>query len=126
MSEIAYLVLVAIILTVLWVPSHILSPTPCTPLIMLFSPNRNSLLGVAGLVILVTFLVLIGISIIVILRKSSDGKRDSTQLVYNIHSDPVVLEEQQDFALLVQKRLAENTSAYYGIGLSCLYVRNLI
>lgn len=90
---------------------------------MLFSPDTNSSLGLAGLIILLIIYVSIGISATIILRQSYYKRRKSAQVVYNIHYDPWVSEDQQNWPSSVDERLAENTSAYYSLSLSCQYAR---
>ena len=118
----AYVLLFAIILAVLWVPSHILSPSPCSPFIMLFSANTNSHLGLAGGIILISLFVLISVSVTIILYKSNK-KRKSVRLALEAEYDGSVPEDQRDPLSLVEQRVVENTSVYYSLGLCSQYVK---
>jgi hypothetical protein len=113
--------LFAIILAVLWVPSHILNPSPCSPFIMLFSPETNSLLGLAGGIILISLFALIGTSVTIILHKShKNGK--SVRLALEAECGGSMLEDQDPLSS-IEQRVVENTSAYYSLSLCCQYVK---
>lgn len=116
----AYVLFFAIILVILWVPSQILSPSPCTPFIMLFSPNTNSLLGLAGGIILISLFVLIGASLTIILHKSHENRK-SVRLALEAECSGSMLEDQDPLSSL-DKRVVENTAAYYSLSICCQYV----
>lgn len=114
-----YVFLVATLSVLLWLPSHILFPAPCSPFVMLFSADNNSTLGLVGVIILCSLLLFVCISLLVI---AWDTCRSSPP---NRHSQYLEFEGTE----LVEFRLAENnllsakkTFICYGLGIFCLYV----
>jgi len=116
-----YVVLVVVVSIPLWIPSHVLNPTPCSSIVMLFSPDSNSRLGLAGLVILIAFFALIGISMIIVVWDTT-GSGASPRSSYDVEFDPWELAGQPCLPSSIEQALAKRTTVYYGVGLCCQYV----
>ena len=114
-----YVFLVATVSILLWIPSRILVPTPCTTFVMVFSGESNSTFGLAGTIILCSLLLFVCISQIVIAWdtcRPAPPNRRSLYLEFN-----PVQEEDRDSSLCSQMS-AKKTLIYYGLGMFCLYV----
>lgn len=62
MSEVIYLVVVITIASGIWLPSHFLPPTPCSPFVVVLSPTQNTSLAVVAVAFGGGFLLLILLS----------------------------------------------------------------
>jgi len=116
-----FVVLVVAMSIPLWIPSHILNPTPCGAIVMLFSADSNSRLGLAGLVILTAFFALIGISMIIVVWETHSSSA-SVRSSYHVEIGPFDLASQPSLPSSVERGLANRTTVYYGVGLCCQYV----
>jgi hypothetical protein len=88
---------------------------------MLFSPETNSLLGLAGGIILISFFVLIGVSATIILHKTHKNCQ-LVRLTLEAECGGSMLEGQGPPSP-IEQRIVENTSAYYSLSLCCQYVK---
>jgi len=88
---------------------------------MLFSPESNSRLGLAGLVILAAFFALIGMSMIIVVWETP-GSGASARSSYDVQFDPWESASQPCLQSSVEQGLAKRTTVYYGVGLCCQYV----
>ena len=123
-SEMTYILLVVVVSIPLWIPSHVLNPTPCNSIVLLFSPDSNSRLGLAGLVILIAFFALISISMIVVWETPDSG--GSARSSYDVECDPWWSARQPCLPSSVEQGWAKRTTVYYGVGLCCQYVSIMI
>ena len=115
-----YVILAVVMSIPLWIPSHVLNPAPCNSIVLLFSPDSNSRLGLAGLVILIAFFALIGISMIIVVWEnpgSGASARSSCDVEFDTWGSA-----SQCLPGSVGQGLAQRTTVYYGLGLCCQYV----
>ena len=116
-----YVFLVTAISIPLWAPAHILSPGPCSPFILVFSPQSNSSLGIMAIIILSVFLMIICLSLITITWdtcRPAPPQRRSSYLEF----DPAGLEGHVPDTSHRQLLAAKQTLISYGLAMFCLYV----
>jgi len=116
-----YVFLVTAISVPLWAPAHILSPAPCSPFIMVFSPQSNSSLGIMGMIILGVLLMIICLSLIIIAWDTCRPPPPQRRSSY-LEFDPAGLEGHVPDTSHRELLAAKKTLISYGLAVFCLYV----
>ena len=119
--ECIYMIIAGIISVVIWVPSHILEPTPCSSFVLLFSAERNSDIGVVGTTLLSASFLLLCLCLVLIVwdtYRCAAVNRRSLYLEFDIGA--VGQSAQTDDIS------AKRTLVHYTLGICCIYVSFLL
>lgn len=106
----------------LWIPSYMSKPAPCSSFVMRFSPVDNHALGRAGLVILIVFFLLNSISAIIVGWHATRPHRRHHRF---IESEIATIESRvgsEHQGNSGQRNRATSTSFYYCLGIFLQYV----